>query len=193
MQLARLRSADVSDPVGESLSLYNLAIVERDRQHPDAALSFIRQSLTISEALRANVASLDLRSSFFAEVRDRHDLLVNLLMELHAARPTRGFEVQAFEAAEQARARSLLDGLTEARSGIRVGVDPALLERELQLGRSLEAAALRLGQLRASGVPAPDLTSVTAEIDALTTNRRELSDAFAPRARATPRWSSHGR
>ena len=174
LQLARARSAEVRDPAGESLSLYNIAVVERDRQHLDTALTLIRQSLDISESLRANVASLDLRSSFFAEVRDRHDLLVTLLMQLHGERPADGFDHQAFEAAEQARARSLLDGLADARLGIREGVNPALLERERALGRSLDSAAQRLAQLRASGGSRQAIDGVTGELTALSADRQEL-------------------
>ncbi len=60
-------------------------------------------------------------------------------MELHRQRPFDGHDAAALQASERARARSLLEILTEARADIRQGVDPALLDRERTLQQRLNA------------------------------------------------------
>jgi CHAT domain-containing protein len=182
LDAARRLSVESQDPIGQSLTLYNIAVVTRDQNRLDDALGSIRESLDISESLRANVPGLDLRSSFFAEVRDRHELLVTLLMRLHAERPGQGFEIQAFDATEKARARSLLDGLAEAHAGIREGIDQALLDRQQSIGRMLNAAAQRLAQLRATGAPPGDIAFVSREVDDLNLQRRNLDAEIRTRS-----------
>jgi hypothetical protein len=51
-------------------------------------------------------------------------------MRLHAANPTERFDVLAFESSERARARSLLELLTEAGAGIRQGVSDRSGQRD---------------------------------------------------------------
>src|SRR4029453_17109784 len=53
-----------------------------------------------------------------------------LLMQLHNRYPREGHDAQALSISERARARSLLEMLTEARASVREGVDPALLKKE---------------------------------------------------------------
>ena len=63
-------------------SLFNLAKVESAADRADQAVIHIRRSLELAETLRADIASLDLRASYVASVRDRHELEVGVLMRL---------------------------------------------------------------------------------------------------------------
>ena len=72
-------------------------------------------------------------------------------MRLHRREPTAGFDVAALKTYEQARARSLIDLLSESSADIRQGVDPALRARERSLRQMLNAEADR--QMRLFGSP----------------------------------------
>jgi len=133
----------VNDSVRVPTTLYNLARAERDRGNLDRAIRYAEQALEISESLRGKVASRQLRGSFLASVHQQYELVIDLLMQQHMKRPSEGFDAAALQASERARARSLLDTLTEARLDIRQGIEPGLLAREQLLQRSLNAKAER--------------------------------------------------
>src|SRR5262245_51014272 len=100
------------------------------------------------EGLRSRVASYGLRTSYFATVWQHYDLHIDLLMR--AADLADGQEPnarKAFEISERARSRTLLDNISEARSGISEGVDPEQLKREKSLRGLLESRTSRYMQL----------------------------------------------
>jgi CHAT domain-containing protein/tetratricopeptide (TPR) repeat protein len=113
-----------ADPESKSLSLYNLAHLERTRGNLDQATRHIKAAIAIVESVRTNVSSQDLRTSYFATVRDSYDLYIDLLMLQHKQQPTAGFDREAFAVSERARARSLLELLLEAQANGRQDVDP---------------------------------------------------------------------
>ena len=78
-----------------------------------------------------------MRASYFASVRQLYELYIDLLMELDHNNPHQNFDVQAFEASERGRARSLLEMLGAARVGVRDKVEHQLLEREQALRTEL--------------------------------------------------------
>jgi CHAT domain-containing protein/tetratricopeptide (TPR) repeat protein len=171
----------------ESLALYALAKLDLDVDRVDAALNHIQQSLDVAEQLRGDVASLDLRASYFASVRTRHEFQVGLLMNLHERHPDAEYATLAFNAAERARARSLLDALAQSLRGIREGAPPALLDREMAIRKSLSAAAQRLAQTPHDSAHADAFAALNAEVDRLTNDYREIE----ARIRAeSPRYAS---
>ena len=89
-----------------------------------------RKRLEIAESIRSSLAGADFRRSYFAGVRNRYDLLIDILIR-------QGRDAEAFAVSERSRARSLLELLAESRSGIQEGVDPHLLEREKQIRAAL--------------------------------------------------------
>ena len=100
-----------SDPESEMLSFYNLAHVERGRGKLDEAARNISSAIRIGETVRTNVSSQDLRTSYFATVRDSYNLYLDILLLQHKRNPAAGFDREAFAASEKARARSLLEGI----------------------------------------------------------------------------------
>ena len=99
---------------------------ERDRGNLARARSLLEQDLAINEALRADIYNPVSRATYFAAQQSALDTYIDVLMRLHAASPTERFDVLAFESSERARARSLIELLTEAGAGIRQGVDVAI-------------------------------------------------------------------
>jgi len=128
----------VRERAGEATSLFNLARLKRDRNQLSEALKDIEATIAIVEDLRTKIASSDLRSSYFATVQDYYELYIDLLMQLHQQEPDRGYDARAIHASERAKARSLLELLTEANADIRQGVDPKLLEKEWNLQEQLD-------------------------------------------------------
>ena len=139
----------VGDQNGEVAALYGLARAELKRDDPVRARERTEAALTIINTLRTKVTSRDLRASYFASVQDIYKLHIDLLMQLHRRQPASGLDVAALKAYEQARARSLIDLLTESSADIRQGVDPAVLARERSLQKMLNAEAER--QMRLFG------------------------------------------
>jgi CHAT domain-containing protein/Tfp pilus assembly protein PilF len=132
---------DLNNRWQESATLYHLALLEAARGNLDEALARVEAALAVVESLRTNVPSQNLRSSYLATVQDYFNLRTDLLMRLHKEHPEAGYDSRALHAAEQARARSLLELLKESAANIKQGVEPALLERERLLRQSLAAKA----------------------------------------------------
>lgn len=139
----------VGDGNGEVAALYGMARAEADRGDLQRANQLTESALPIISTLRTRVTSPDLRASYFASVQDLFKLRIDLLMRLHRREPTAGFDVAALKTYEQARARSLIDLLSESSADIRQGVDPALRARERSLRQMLNAEADR--QMRLFG------------------------------------------
>ncbi len=151
----------------EISTLYNLARASRDNGALDEALSYIRASIKIIEEIRTNVASPDFRTSYFAGLRRNYDLYIEILMKLHDAHPEQGFAVTALLASESARARTLVEILTEARADIRQDVDIAVLKRERELQALLQSQAQYQMELSSGGASQTEAAEVASQIDIL--------------------------
>jgi CHAT domain-containing protein len=169
--LALIRA--VSNRRGEARMSYNIARAHRSLGNLTEARSYSEAAIEIAESLRFDVSSEQLRTSFFASVRDFYELDIDLLMQMHKRRPSEGDISAAFETSERARARSLLELLAEARVDIRQGVDSALVERERRLGRLLNTKAERQTQLLAGKHTPEEAATSAKEIDALLAEYRQ--------------------
>ncbi|MBE9205013.1 tetratricopeptide repeat protein [Nostoc sp. LEGE 06077] len=129
----------IGDRTGEAYTLYYIAQTERDRGNLTAARTQIESTIKIVEDIRTNVTSQDLRTSYFASVQKYYQFYIDLLMRLHQQEPSKGYDALALQVSERARARSLLDLLTEANADIRQGVNPKLLQTERSLEQQLNA------------------------------------------------------
>jgi CHAT domain-containing protein/tetratricopeptide (TPR) repeat protein len=157
----------------EVLVRYNLAQVHRSLGQLDDARLQIESALNLIESLRLKLARFELRSSYFASVRQFFELYADVLMQLHRQHPSAGLDAKAFEVSERARARSLLEYLKESEMNIRADADRALLEQERSVQRQLNEASVRRAQVSANpdGV---EMETVVKEIDRLTTQYEEL-------------------
>lgn len=153
---------------GEAATLYNLSRAERERGNLPEARARAEAALQLVESLRTKVSSQDLRTSYFATTRQYYELYIDVLMRLRAARPADGLDALAFEVSERARARSLLETLAGSRGQIRQGVDPALLERERALARTLSAKVERQSRVLGGPHAGEDTAALAAEVEALT-------------------------
>jgi CHAT domain-containing protein/Tfp pilus assembly protein PilF len=158
------------------------ALGELDRAANDAAAA-----IAAFESFRGRLGNPELRASFLGSRGDVYELRVDLLMRLAAARPGQGFEQAAFEASEDARARSLLDTVRESGAEIRKGIDPALAAQQRDLERRLALKEDRLQALlgRAKGDPAAskvleiECEQLRAELDTLDSEVRRTNPRYA--------------
>ncbi len=103
-----------------------LALLAAAASSDAEALPLIEESARIAESMRGAVASSALRATFRAARADRVDLHTAILMRL-------GHTERAFNAAEKARARSLVEMMGEARTELRQDLSAEQAGREEQL------------------------------------------------------------
>jgi CHAT domain-containing protein/uncharacterized protein HemY len=175
------------DRNGETEALYSIARAERDDGKPDQALNHITESIEIIEAMRSQVVSPQLRASYFASIHKHYEFLIALLMHLHQLRPAGGYAAAALQASENARARSLVETLLEAEAGVRLDVDPVMLEREHSLQRDLNAKALYLMRLRNSEQTEAAAEQVEKEVRQLTNEYEKVQTLIRSQS---PRYAS---
>lgn len=121
----------------EEVALVTLARSELGSEMLDAARAHATEAVALTESIRSTIAGPDQRSGFVRQNYAAYDVLVDVLMRLHRLRPGEGFERQAFDVSERARARTMLDLITESRSNIRDSADASLLSREQALRAQL--------------------------------------------------------
>jgi CHAT domain-containing protein/tetratricopeptide (TPR) repeat protein len=159
----------MGDRNGEVAALFGMARAESDLGDLPGASQRTEAALKLLTTLRTTVASRNLRASYFASLHDLYKLHIDLLMRLHKRQPTAGYDVTALKTYEQARARSLIDMLTESSADIREGVDPALLARELSLQQMLNFEAERQMRLFSGQPNEQAVSAVRRRIEELLT------------------------
>ena len=155
-------------------SLYNVARAHYSLGSYDEALSYIEQSLKLIEQLRTNVASPELRASYFSGVHKHYELCIDILTTLDRLRPGEGFAAKALSVSEDARARSLLDLIIESRADLRQGVAPELLEQERELGALLRMQALYEMDLSLTSKDPAEVAEVSDQIAKLRVDYQQL-------------------
>ena len=152
---------------GRTFAAHRLAWVERARGDLPAARKAVEEAVDILESRRTRFSSADFRAAYMASMREVYELHVDVLMQLERRQPGQDFAALAFQAAERARSRSLLDLLAEARADVREGVAPELVGRVRALRNRLNAAAER--RLRAhQGTDPEKVAALDREIEELT-------------------------
>jgi tetratricopeptide (TPR) repeat protein len=139
--------ADVGAERGRAASLYGLARVESARGDLASARELIGQAIKIVESVRARTTNPQLRTTLLASKYDYYELDVDLKMRLGAQGQPAAlaeFTEAAFESSEQARARGLLDMLSEGQADVRPWVRPELAAKEGELKKRLCAVADRV-------------------------------------------------
>jgi CHAT domain-containing protein/predicted negative regulator of RcsB-dependent stress response len=159
------------DRVAQARGLFGLARTALDLKDLDSARAYVESALQVAEGLRTEVERRDLRASYFASVYRYHEFHMDVLMRLHRSRPGAGLAAEALAACERARARSLLEGLTDAEVDLRAALDPDLLRREQLLKAALEDWAQRWRRLGLGSPRDPVAAGMAAEY-------RELEDRY---------------
>jgi CHAT domain-containing protein/Tfp pilus assembly protein PilF len=147
----------------------------------------IEAAIAITESLRVKIASQQLRASYFGATRQYHELYIDLLMRLHRLQPSEGHDVSALGASERARARGLLEMLTEARADISEGIDASLLDRERSLQKRINASAEYQYRLLSEKHTREQIEAVKRELDSLIDESRQVE---AEIRKTSPRYAA---
>ena len=153
----------------------------------------IEESLSLIETVRARSGSQQLRASYLASRQQAYEFYVDLLMQLDAKEPTKGYAAEALRASERSRARGLMELLNESSVDIRKGVNVDLIKRERELSQILNAKAQREIQLTARKSNQSEIDTLHKEISALEDEYQQVqvairkgSPAYAALTQPTP-------
>lgn len=113
LALSRVRG----DRSREGYALLALARVERETGHLAGALERAESVLDVVESLRTRVRDQELRAFFLAANQEEYEFAIDTAMALHKADPAGGHLAKALQISERARARSLLEILSESGTG----------------------------------------------------------------------------
>jgi CHAT domain-containing protein len=165
----------------EAAALLGAGLAARDRGNLGEALANGEAALALVEALRGAASRPDLRAAYMALNEDRYGFLVEVLMQMHAEQPARGFDLRALQYSEQARARNLLDDLA-ARGARAAGstVAPALAGERRRLERQIAAKDRELHEPAAPG--RPGAKAVAQQIEQLVEQLSEVAERISKRA-----------
>jgi CHAT domain-containing protein len=147
--------------------LNNLGKVALKQRRFSDALPLFSRAIAIVEDQRWQIRSPEARALLLAQQTEPYAGMLRAHLALNDL-------PSAFAAAERARARSLLEFLTEARAEIRQGVDATLLERERLLQQQLNATADRQTRLLSSRHTDEQAATVKKELDTLLVQYNEV-------------------
>ncbi|HEX3145782.1 MAG TPA: CHAT domain-containing tetratricopeptide repeat protein, partial [Pyrinomonadaceae bacterium] len=167
-------SQQIADNDVLNRSFYNVARANRDVGFLEEALKFVTESIKIIEGLRTNVEPANFRSSYFSGARKNYDLYIDILMQLDGQQPGKGFAAEALLVSENARARSLVDSLTEGDKDARRQNSPQLLTRERELQDELRSQARDQMELSISGKSSPESEELASQINTVRGEYEEI-------------------
>ena len=190
---ARTISTTIGDPSTHAAVLSELARLELDRGNAIAARKLIEDAIASIESVRTNLKSQQLRASFLASVRKYYEIDIEALMRMHQQQPNEGYAAAALQVSEKSRARSLLEMLREARAEIQQGIDPALIERESTLRRTIGDKADQQTRLLSGKhteeqalASAKEMNALTSEYDGVQAQIRQASPRYAALVEPSP-------
>ncbi|MEP7339751.1 MAG: CHAT domain-containing protein [Acidobacteriota bacterium] len=190
-QQALKSSLEVGDRLREAKIHYGIARVESSRNNLKPARNQIEQTIKIVESLRQKLASPDLRAQYRASVQQYYDLYIDVLMRMGKRLP-RGISqtklvAEALQVSERARARSLIELLTEASADIRQGVDAKLVERERELQEQINDKTTEQIRLLATRAKAEQIATTGKEIEQLSSDLRDVQSQIRT---TSPRYAN---
>lgn len=180
-------SKEVMDREGQITQLGNIAKLQANQGNLAEARRYSEESLDLAESARTSIRGQDSRAAYFAKLQSRYGVYVETLMRMSQQRKDAGLDRAALQASERARARSLLEILTETRADIRQGVDSSLLELEQRLRAQLNTKARQQTNLL-SGRHTPEQAAAAAkEVEDFTSQLREVETRIR---QVSPRYAA---
>jgi CHAT domain-containing protein len=158
----------------EAATHYQLSKIERREEKWPAAREHLNAALQITERLRTRLAGDEIRSSYFASKQLYYQEYVDLLMQSDRGQPRQGWAAKAFEAAERARARVLIDLLESGHDTIHRDTDSKLLDRNRELQMRINVLAHRQLRVLTQAGGANKQLAIRRELESLVTQQQEL-------------------
>jgi CHAT domain-containing protein len=139
------------DEQGRALSLYGIARVERDRHNLANARDRIEEAIRIVEKLRNRVTDRQLQMIYFAGRHDLYALAIDVRMQLYALTNSSVDIEAALSMSEHARARNLIDLLTEALSRSSSGTSSRDADKNIRLQQQINDLTQSLIRFKSLG------------------------------------------
>ena len=134
------------------------------------------------EASRRNIASSSLRESFFASVHDFYDLAVEI--EMRHNRTDSSAAQEAWQIAERARARSMMDAVRRSTPFTTRDLPPALSEQSAGIEDRIGETQRKISRLRTGSVDRAALHRAEDQLHTLVLDAEEVEakerEAIAP-------------
>lgn len=112
------------------------------------ARQYMEQALAGIESTRDVIQEISLRTAYFSSRHSYYDLAIEILMHLDQQHPGAGYDEEALDTAERARARFLLEQMERAGAEVEQNTDPALAASRARTLRDLHLAEASLANLR---------------------------------------------
>lgn len=142
----------VKDEQGQALSLYGIAQIERSRLNLAKARDRIEEAIRIVEKLRNRLSGRQLQMIYFAQRHDLYALAIDVRMKLYEAHLSHADLEAAVSISEKARARNLLDLLSEARINLNSSLSQANAEKYMLLQREIDVLTQTSLRYRSTGL-----------------------------------------
>lgn len=177
------KDENIQDYTNEAALCFGLGKLALRQQKLDAAGTYLKRSIELTELLRENASSKELRSSFLSSVHDRYETYIEWLMQRDAKEPGRDFNIEAFRASERGRARSLLDSLKDSQKELRQVADPLLLLDEEKLQKEEQQFLDEQAKLQSEGSSSEAKAKLGAQLKEVRTRRETLEAQINSTAR----------
>jgi CHAT domain-containing protein/Tfp pilus assembly protein PilF len=178
---------NIGDLGTAAIALEGAARAEQKRGNLEDARKHIAESVALIETVRARSGSLQMRASYRATMEKAYEFYIDVLMQQHAKNPSQGLDAEALKVSERGRARSLLERLSEAPIDIREGIDAALIEKERDLKRVMNAKAQRELQLKVRKGSTEEIATLGKELSALEGEYQQVQAAIR---KSSPQYSA---
>jgi CHAT domain-containing protein/tetratricopeptide (TPR) repeat protein len=178
---------NIGDLNNAAATLESRARAERLRGDLLTSRKNIEESLSLIETVRARSGSQQLRASYLASREKAYEFYVDLLMQLDAKDPGKGYGAEALKASERSRARSFTELLNEAHVDLHEGVSADLIKREREISQLLNAKAQREIQLTARKGSQQEIETLHKEISLLEDEYQQLQASIR---KASPAYAA---
>jgi CHAT domain-containing protein/tetratricopeptide (TPR) repeat protein len=148
-------------------ALAGLADLALLKGEPGTARVHSQAVLARLENLRTGADRDDFRTALSAAHDVHYRRHIDILMRLHGSEPDGGHAALAYQTAERARSRTLLETLASMRAPVTRGVPADLVAKDSQLRREIGAKADRLSRVLARSGSEAIAAPIRREIDAL--------------------------
>ncbi|MDX2032476.1 MAG: CHAT domain-containing tetratricopeptide repeat protein [Blastocatellia bacterium] len=159
-------SREIGDRLNEAQTLYQFAALYNEAGNLIEARQKIEEAIKIIEQLRTNFSSREMRASYFGTVQNFYKLRIDALMQMSREQGD-AHMMEAFTASEMARARGMLDVISDAKVGGGAGIPPEVLKRRNLLQNELLTKTRRLIDLQSSKTDTRTTSMLSLEITAI--------------------------
>jgi CHAT domain-containing protein/Flp pilus assembly protein TadD len=178
---------EVNNDFAKADLFYYVALLDQDRKDYRSALQNVQASVKLSDDISTRVVNSNLSSSYISGVFERYELNVQLLMQRYAESQDADFKIQAFQIAERAKARSMVESLQLAELDYDKNASPESLALEKETRASLNLSANKLSELIANNAGESEIEQVENELRGL---EHELAEQKAVRKQNSPAYAA---